>query len=119
MSTQNFHELIHIANDQNFQSILDSHELLLVDFWANWCGPCRAQLPILEEFVAKNSDVIHIAKLDVDDNPVTTHAHNIKALPSLIIFQNGKPIEWLKGLQSLAALQAVLDRVQSNSSIDA
>lgn len=78
--------------DQSFQSdVLESDKLVLVDFWADWCGPCLRLHPILEEVAKERPDII-IAKLDVVKNPETTQKYDIKGLPSLLLFKQGKLI---------------------------
>lgn len=87
--------------DQNFEkTIKNLKKLILVDFWAPWCGPCRVMTPILEELAKEFEDKIEIAKLNVDENPSSATKYNITSIPTLIIFKNGKPREEFAGIQS-------------------
>ena len=80
-------------NDSNFQSdVLSSDKLTVVDFWAEWCGPCRMVSPILEKLGETMSDQIKIVKLNVDENQELATTYGIRSIPSLLIFREGKEI---------------------------
>lgn len=81
---------------------------VLVDFWAPWCGPCKAQGPILEQLAAAEGERAVIAKLDTDEFPEAAAKHGIRALPTLLVFRNGVERARLVGLQSAASLSAAL-----------
>ena len=100
------------ATDDNFDSeILKSETPALVDFWAAWCGPCRAIAPVIEELADEYADKIKIAKLNVDENPKTPGQYGIRAIPTLIVFKNGEVAEQITGAVSKAHLTAALQKV--------
>jgi thioredoxin 1 len=82
-------------NDENFDKILTLHNVLVVDFWATWCRPCKMFSPILEEISKENN--IWIAKIDVDQNPIQASKYSITSVPTTIIFENGKEVKKILG----------------------
>lgn len=86
-------------DEKNFESqVLDSAIPVLVDFSADWCGPCKALAPILEEIAQELGDEIHVAKIDIDANPSIAETYNVQSIPTLILFEGGNPLETLLGL---------------------
>lgn len=81
---------------------------VLVDCWAEWCGPCRALAPILESLAAESAGRYVVAKLDIDANPRTAAQYGVQSIPTLLIFKNGALVDQMVGLQSKAAIQARL-----------
>ncbi|MBA2308723.1 MAG: thioredoxin [Pseudonocardiales bacterium] len=97
------------VTDESFSSdVLGSEKTVLVDFWASWCGPCRLVAPILEQIGAENAEKITIAKLDIDANPATARDFQVMSIPTLIVFQDGKPVKQIVGAKPKAALLADL-----------
>jgi thioredoxin 1 len=99
------------------QDVLNADELVLVDFWAEWCGPCKMIAPIVEELAADFDGVLRVGKLDADENVNTMMAYGVMGIPTLILFKNGEAIERITGFMPkdrlLARLQPHLDTVQN------
>jgi len=99
------------VDDGNWDAeVLGADKPVLVDFWAEWCGPCKAMDPILDQLSVELADKVKIVKLDVDSNPSTTVRYNVRAMPTLIVFKNGEPVDYRVGAgQSRAQLTKWLD----------
>ena len=99
------------VNDQNFEAeVRNSSKPVLVDFWAEWCPPCKAMDPILDQLSVELADKVKIVKLDVDANPSTVVKYNVRAMPTMMVFKNGQPIDVKVGAgQSRAALTKWID----------
>jgi thioredoxin 1 len=92
------------ATDATFTDIVNGEKPVLVDFWAEWCGPCRMVAPILEEMASENES-LSIAKLNVDENPQVAMQHDVMSIPTLILFKDGVEKKRLVGARSKTALQ--------------
>jgi thioredoxin 1 len=87
-----------VVTDQSFeQEVLKSDTPVLVDFWATWCGPCRMVGPVLEEVASEQGDKIRVVKLDVDANPITAGRFGVRAIPTMIVFKNGREADRIVG----------------------
>jgi len=98
------------VTDNDFQStVLDSDKPVLVDFWAEWCGPCRQVGPILDELASEHGDKMSFVKTNVDENPVTPAGYRVTGIPALNVYKGGELVKQIVGAQPKAALLKQLD----------
>jgi thioredoxin 1 len=101
---------LHAISDTSFESdVIEAKTPVLVDFWAQWCGPCKAIAPILEDLAQKYADKIKIVKLDVDSNPATPPKFGVRGIPTLILFKDGQVKATQVGMLSKAELVSFID----------
>jgi len=104
---------LHYTNDQAFETeVLKSDIPVLVDFYADWCGPCQAIAPQLEDIAQTEHGDVAIVKLDVDANPAAAAAYNVQSIPTLILFKNGEPVERIIGL---APKEEIVSRIREHT----
>ncbi|MFW8601921.1 thioredoxin [Desulfobacterota bacterium M19] len=102
--------LIHVT-DQDFEAeVLKSDLPCLVDFWAPWCGPCKAIGPVVTELAAEFAGKVRIAKMNVDESPATPGKYGIRAIPTLILFKGGEVLDQVTGAVGKAQLAAMLEK---------
>jgi thioredoxin 1 len=99
----------HDVTDATFaDEVLNSEDTIMVDFWAEWCGPCRAVSPILDAIAAENPDKIKIVKLNVDENPQTAMQYQITSIPAMKVFKKGELVKTIIGAKPKPAIEADL-----------
>ena len=97
--------------DSNFDAeILQSKTLAIVDFWAPWCGPCKSLAPVFEELSNEYAGKVKFAKVNIDDNPQSPNRYNVKAIPNLIFFKDGRVVDQLAGSAPKQNLKALIDK---------
>jgi len=101
--------IVHTSDAAFAQDVLKSDRPVLLDFWAEWCGPCKMIAPILDEIASEYQDRLKIAKLNIDENPQTPPKYGIRGIPTLILFKNGTVEAQKVGALSKSQLMAFLD----------
>jgi thioredoxin 1 len=102
------------VNDANFdEEVLKSTEPVLVDFWAPWCGPCKAIAPIVEELSGEYSGKLKVVKVNVDDNKEAAHRYNVRGIPNLILFKDGEMVDQMIGARTKQELIDLVNKAVS------
>ena len=101
--------IVHISDESFEEEVLQSEKPVLIDYWAEWCGPCKMIAPVLDEIATEYSDRLKVVKLNIDDNPQTPPKYGIRGIPTLMVFKNGQVEATKVGAVSKAQLTAFLD----------
>ncbi|MCU7798366.1 MAG: thioredoxin TrxA [Candidatus Thiodiazotropha sp. (ex Semelilucina semeliformis)] len=101
--------IVHVTDDSFESDVLKSNEPVLIDYWAEWCGPCKMIAPVLDEIATEYTGRLKIAKLNIDDNPNTPPRYGIRGIPTLMLFKNGEVEATKVGAVSKSQLVAFID----------
>lgn len=102
-------KILHISDASFEREVLNSEAPVMVDYWAEWCGPCKMIAPILDEIANEYGDKLKVAKINVDDNPLTTQKYAVRGIPTLMIFRGGEVIDSRAGAMTKSQLSAFID----------
>lgn len=104
-----------ILTDSNFKNEIAKYPILLVDFWAPWCGPCRIVSPIIEQLASEYSGRIAFGKVNVDENQMISSSYGIQSIPTMMIFKNGKAVDTMIGALPKAQIEMKLKQQLANN----
>jgi thioredoxin 1 len=100
------------VTDQSFEAeVLNSDTPAIIDFWAEWCAPCRAIAPIVKDLADTYGDKVKIVKMNIDENPSTPAKYEVRAIPTILAFRNGEVVEMLQGARPKAAFEEMVQKL--------
>ena len=100
------------VTDQTFEAeVLNSETPVIIDFWAEWCAPCRAIAPIVKDLADEYGDRVKIVKMNIDENPAAPGRYGIRSIPTLLAFQDGQVVEQVQGARPKSALEEMVQRL--------
>jgi thioredoxin 1 len=102
-------QIVHVSDSSFEQDVINSNVPVLLDFWAEWCGPCKMIAPILDQIATEYAGKVRVAKMNVDENPKSPMRFNVRSIPMLILFKNGKAEGQMIGAARKADVAAFLD----------
>ena len=102
-------KIVTVSDSEFESSVLKGDKPALIDFWAEWCQPCKMLAPTVEEIAGEYEDRIMVGKLNVDDNPATATKYGIRGIPTLLLFKGGQVVQQLVGVKSKAEIKKVID----------
>jgi thioredoxin 1 len=106
------------VTDSSFETdVINADRPVLVDFWAPWCGPCKAIGPVVARLADQYADQVRFAKCNVDESPITPSRYGIKAIPTLLFFNGGKLVEQIVGMVGAGQIEATIRKIQSGADI--
>jgi len=97
-------KIVHISDTSFEQDVLKAPRPVLIDFWAEWCGPCKMVAPVLEEIAGQHGDKLTVAKLNIDENPQIAQQYQVMSIPTMSVFQGGKVVKTIVGAKPKSAL---------------
>ena len=104
-------EIVEVT-DQDFEAeVLQSETPAIIDFWAEWCAPCRAIAPIVKDLAESYGDKVKIVKMNIDENPSTPAKYQVRAIPTVLAFRNGEVVEMLQGARPKAAFEEMVQKL--------
>lgn len=106
----NEESLVHLTDSNFDEEVLKSEKPVLVDFWAPWCGPCRAIGPVVEELAAAYRDRVKVVKINIDENPKTATVYGVMSIPTLVLFKGGSIMEKIVGLVPKGRLEDLIKK---------
>ena len=102
-------KIVTVSDSEFESSVLQGDKPALIDFWAEWCQPCKMLAPTVEEIAGEYEDKIMVGKLNVDDNPATATKYGIRGIPTLLLFKGGQVVQQLVGVKSKAEIKKIID----------